>query len=82
MGFFTNRLIWLGIAIEWALILAIIYSPTLQKIFVTAALQPSQLLLLLICPPLILMADELRKRIVRQTPTVVFEHPIQNIQRQ
>ncbi|MDZ7991392.1 MAG: cation-transporting P-type ATPase [Nostoc sp. EfeVER01] len=82
LGFLTNRLIWLGIAVEWALILAIIYSPTLQKIFATAALQPSQLLLLLICPPLILMADELRKWIVRQTPTVVFDHPIQNIQRQ
>ncbi|MCC5632826.1 cation transporting ATPase C-terminal domain-containing protein [Nostoc sphaeroides CHAB 2801] len=82
LGFLTNRLIWLGIAVEWVLILSIIYSPTLQKIFATAALQPSQLLLLLICPPLILIADELRKRIVRHPPTVVFEHPIQNIQRQ
>ncbi|MCC5632797.1 HAD-IC family P-type ATPase [Nostoc sphaeroides CHAB 2801] len=76
LGFLTNRLIWLGIAVEWALILAIIYSPTLQEIFATAALQPSQLLLLLICPPLILIADELRKRIVRQTPKVVFEDSI------
>ncbi|QFS50677.1 HAD-IC family P-type ATPase [Nostoc sphaeroides] len=76
LGFLTNRLIWLGIAVEWVLILSIIYSPTLQKIFATAALQPSQLLLLLICPPLILIADELRKRIVRQTPKVVFEDSI------
>jgi magnesium-transporting ATPase (P-type) len=62
LGFFRNRLIWLGIAVEWVLILSIIYSPTLQKIFMTAPLQPLQLLALLICPPLVLMADELRKR--------------------
>jgi Ca2+-transporting ATPase len=64
LGFFTNRLIWAGIAVEWFLILSIIYSPTLQIIFSTAALKPSYLLILLICPPLILIADELRKRII------------------
>lgn len=65
LGFFSNRLIWLGIAVEWALILAIIYSPTLEKIFATAPLQPSHWLGLLLCPPLILIADEIRKKIVR-----------------
>ncbi len=65
LGFFTNRLIWLGIAIEWVLILSIVYSPTLQKIFSTAPLQPIQLLALLICPPFILLADELRKKVVK-----------------
>lgn len=67
LGFFTNRLIWAGIAVEWFLILSIIYSPTLQKIFSTAALKPSYLLILLFCPPLILIADELRKRIISGT---------------
>ncbi|MBS9395211.1 MAG: cation-transporting P-type ATPase [Dolichospermum sp. LBC05a] len=66
LGFFTNRLIWAGIAVEWLLILSIIYSPTLQKIFSTAPLKPSYLLMLLFCPPLILIADELQKRIIRQ----------------
>ncbi|QYX31427.1 cation-translocating P-type ATPase [Sphaerospermopsis torques-reginae] len=66
LGFFTNRLIWAGIAIEWILILSIIYSPTLQKIFSTAPLKPSYLLMLLFCPPLILIADELRKRIINR----------------
>ena len=61
LGFFTNRLIWAGIAVEWLLILSIIYSPTLQRVFSTAALKPSYLLILLFCPPLILIADELRK---------------------
>ncbi|HLO83570.1 MAG TPA: cation-transporting P-type ATPase [Nostocaceae cyanobacterium] len=65
LGFFTNRLIWLGIAVEWLLILSIIYSPTLQKIFSTAPLKPSYWLMLLICPPLILIADELRKQMMR-----------------
>lgn len=65
LGFFSNRLIWLGIAVEWALILSIIYIPPLQKIFVTAPLSPVQWLILLLCPPLILMADEVRKRIVQ-----------------
>lgn len=70
LGFFSNRLIWLGIAVEWALILSIIYIPPLQKIFVTAPLSPVQWLILLLCPPLILMADEVRKRILQSS------HPI------
>ncbi|BAY17388.1 cation-transporting ATPase, E1-E2 type [Anabaenopsis circularis NIES-21] len=64
LGFFTNRLIWIGIAVEWFLILSIIYSPTLQTIFSTAPLQPSYWLILLLCPPFILIADELRKRLM------------------
>ncbi|MEG4961541.1 MULTISPECIES: cation-transporting P-type ATPase [unclassified Microcoleus] len=64
LGFFSNRLIWLGIAVEWALILSIIYFPSLQKVFATAPLSPWQWSLLIFCPPLILMADEIRKKIV------------------
>jgi Ca2+-transporting ATPase len=66
LGFFSNRLIWMGIAVEWALILSIIYVPPFQKIFATAPLSPVEWLMLLVCPPLLLMADELRKRIVGQ----------------
>ncbi|MBE9236884.1 cation-transporting P-type ATPase [Anabaena aphanizomenioides LEGE 00250] len=66
LGFFTNRLIWAGIAVEWILILSIIYSPTLQNVFSTAPLKPSYLLMLLFCPPLILIADELRKIIINR----------------
>jgi Ca2+-transporting ATPase len=64
LGFFSNPLIWVGIAVEWMLILAIIYVVPLQKIFATAPLSPWQWSLLILCPPLILMADELRKRVV------------------
>ncbi len=66
LGFLSNRLIWLGIAIEWVLILSIIYIAPLHKIFATAPLAPWQWLLLILCPPLLLMADELRKRIVHR----------------
>ena len=64
LGFFSNRLIWFGIAVEWVLILSIIYFPPLQKVFATAPLSPLQWSMLILCPPLILMADELRKKIV------------------
>jgi magnesium-transporting ATPase (P-type) len=64
LGFFSNPSIWLGIAAELALILAIIYIPPLQKVFGTAPLSAWQWWVLIICPPLILVADEIRKSIV------------------
>jgi calcium-translocating P-type ATPase len=66
LGFFSNRLIWIGIVVEWTLILSIIYFSPLEKIFMTAPLSGMQWLGLILCPPLILMADEWRKRIVRR----------------
>jgi len=64
LGFFSNPLIWLGIAVESVLILSIIYFPPLQKVFATAPLSTWQWSLLIFCPPLILIADEIRKKIV------------------
>ncbi|MBD2576308.1 cation-transporting P-type ATPase [Oscillatoria sp. FACHB-1406] len=64
LGFFSNRLIWFGIAVEWALILSIIYVPALEKIFSSAPLSSLQWLMLLFCPLLILIVDEVRKQIV------------------
>jgi magnesium-transporting ATPase (P-type) len=63
LGFFSNPSIWLGIAAELVLILAIIYVPFLQKIFGTAPLSTWQWSVIMICPPLILVADEIRKSI-------------------
>jgi magnesium-transporting ATPase (P-type) len=63
LGFFSNPAIWLGIAIEWMLILAIVNFLPLREIFSTAVLAPWQWLLLLICPPLVLGLEELRKAI-------------------
>lgn len=65
LGFFSNRLIWLGILTEWILILSIIYLSPLQAIFSTTSLTRWQWLILLICPLVILSADELRKRFLR-----------------
>ncbi|OLP17857.1 HAD family hydrolase [Leptolyngbya sp. 'hensonii'] len=61
LGFFSNPLIWLGIAMEWMLVLAIIDFLPLRQIFSTAPLAPWQWLCLLICPPIILGLEELRK---------------------
>jgi magnesium-transporting ATPase (P-type) len=61
LGFFSNRLIWLGILTEWILILSIIHWLPLQKIFSTTSLATWQWLVLLLCPLLVLGADELRK---------------------
>jgi Ca2+-transporting ATPase len=62
LGFFSNRLIWFGIVTEWILILSIIFLQPLENIFATAPIAIWQWLLLLICPPILLGAEELRKR--------------------
>ena len=64
LGWFSNPLIWLGIGVEWVLMVAIITIPALQTIFSTAPLALHQWLLLLLCPPLVLGAEELRKAVV------------------
>ncbi len=62
LGFFSNRLIWLGILTEWILILSIIHWFPLQILFSTTSLTTWQWLILLVCPLVILGADELRKQ--------------------
>jgi magnesium-transporting ATPase (P-type) len=61
VGLFTNRFVIWGIAFEIALLLAFIYVPFLQKFFHTAPLTGSDLLFLLIFPPILILADEIRK---------------------
>jgi Ca2+-transporting ATPase len=63
----TNRLLWLGIVVECAALLAFIDFPPLRQIFTTAPLASWQWLLLLICPPILLGAEELRKAMSRKT---------------
>lgn len=67
LGFFSNPQIWLGIAIAWILVFVITSSPFLRTIFSTAPLLPWQWLVLLVCPPIILGAEELRKATARRT---------------
>lgn len=62
LGFFSNPLIWVGIATEWMLILTITNSEFFRGIFLTASLAPWQWLILIICPPFMLGLEELRKQ--------------------
>ncbi|MEG3436227.1 cation-transporting P-type ATPase [Pannus brasiliensis CCIBt3594] len=64
LGFFSNPAIWLGIAVEWILVLSITRNEFLRGVFSTAPLAPWQWLFLLICPPIVLGAEELRKALL------------------
>lgn len=66
VGFFSNRLVWVGIATELFLIALIVYVPFFQAIFGTAAFGWPQWLFLLAWMPALLVADELRKWVVRR----------------
>ncbi len=66
VGLFSNRLIWPGLASMAAVVLALSYIPALQEVFHTAPLRPADLAFLLIFPPVIIAAEELRKLWVRR----------------
>jgi len=70
----SNRLIWVGIATEVALIVALAYLPWLQLVFGTAPLPAASWLLLLGCVPALLVADELRKAALRARPARQESH--------
>jgi magnesium-transporting ATPase (P-type) len=85
-----NRLLWIGIATELALVVLIVYAPPFQSVFKTAAFAPYNWLFLLALTPTLLLADELRKLILRWreggapgahaagdiAPTRSSEHPV------
>ena len=65
LGFFSNPFIWLGIATEWILIISIIEIAQLRQVFSTSPMTTWQWLFLLVCPPILLGAEELRKFFLR-----------------
>ncbi|MBI2862149.1 MAG: cation-transporting P-type ATPase, partial [Chloroflexi bacterium] len=65
IGLFTNRLVWVGIATELTLIFLIIYVPFFQWVFGTAAFPLRNWLFLFAWTPSLLLADELRKALLR-----------------
>jgi len=71
MGFFSNRLIWLGIAVETTLILAIDYLKPFQFVFGTAPLRLTDWLFLLTITPTLLLLEEGRKWLVRRRSSSV-----------
>lgn len=62
----NNRLIIWGIVIEIILFLLIAYVPFIQLLFGTTAPKLSHLVLLLICPIVLILFEEMRKWIVRK----------------
>ena len=65
-GLPANRLLWAGIAVEIALLLAIVYFPPLQRVFGTAGIPLEGWLFILPWAPALLLAEEARKAIVRR----------------
>ena len=68
IGLFSNHMVWVGIASELTLLFLIVYLPFLQMVFGTAALGLQHWLFLLAWSPLLLVADELRKFLLRHWP--------------
>jgi sodium/potassium-transporting ATPase subunit alpha len=64
--FFSNRLIFVGIAVELALQLFIVYHPIGNKIFLTAPLSGQTWLMLIPFAFLLLLAEETRKMFLRK----------------
>lgn len=62
----SNRLLWVGIAVELALILGIVYTPLGQRIFGTAPLPVHVWLLAAVFAMTMLAIEELRKWILRR----------------
>jgi P-type Ca2+ transporter type 2C len=61
IGFWGNRLIWVGIGTELLLIALIVYAPFFQFIFGTAAFALGNWLILIAFMPCLLIIDEFRK---------------------
>ncbi len=66
VGLFSNRLLNVGVLVAIAILAVLVYLPPLQPIFNTAPLGPRELAFLLIWPPVIFFADELRKWVIRR----------------
>jgi magnesium-transporting ATPase (P-type) len=66
IGFTTNRLVLVGIAVELVLLALMVYVPFLHSIFNTAPLDGIDWLYVFAWAPVILIADELRKAFLRR----------------
>ncbi|TVM03606.1 MAG: hypothetical protein CV087_04075 [Candidatus Brocadia sp. WS118] len=66
VGFFKNRLVLLGIASELMIILSLIYTPFLQKVFGLAPLEVRDWGFLFAFTPVLFFLEEGRKWMVRR----------------
>jgi calcium-translocating P-type ATPase len=69
IGVFSNPALLIGIAVESAFALALVYTPLLQPLFGTAALSAGQLALVTPFPLIVWGADELRRLYQRRRTT-------------
>jgi Ca2+-transporting ATPase len=81
MSLFGNRWLLPSLAVEFLILLAIVYVPFIQPIFGSVGLEPIQWLLLFAIAPVILAVEEVRKyvsrRIIVPAPTITIASPIQ-----
>jgi magnesium-transporting ATPase (P-type) len=63
---FHNRLIWIGIAVEIILILAIVYTPFGNQVVGTAPFPAANWLFLIAWIPSLVLVDEIRKALLRR----------------
>jgi Ca2+-transporting ATPase len=68
VGLLSNRFLLVGIAVEVALIALLTETPGLQSVFHMRPLAGWAWLFLLLWPPLVLGAEEIRKRFIRRQP--------------
>jgi P-type Ca2+ transporter type 2C len=66
IGFLSNRLLLIGIAVELAMIAILAYTPGLDRAFHTSGLDVWHWLFLLAWPPIVLGAEEARKAVLRR----------------
>jgi magnesium-transporting ATPase (P-type) len=65
IGFFSNRLVLAGIASELVILGLLIYTPLLQTVFNTAPIGPREWLFAFAWTPIMFLADEARKALLR-----------------
>jgi magnesium-transporting ATPase (P-type) len=66
IGFFTNRLVLVGIAFELSLLCLLIYVPFFNGIFNTSPIGIKEWAFLIIWAPMIILLDEIRKSFLRK----------------
>jgi magnesium-transporting ATPase (P-type) len=79
LGFTRNKWLLPSLAVEFSVLLAIVYLPFFQSVFGTRALEPIQWLYLLAFAPVILLLEEARKLVLRATlpaPLVHLPSPV------
>jgi P-type Ca2+ transporter type 2C len=74
VGFFTNKLVLIGIAVELLLLGLLVYVPLLQGIFNTAPLSLIDWLVVFTWAPLIFLLDEARKAMLRKRERTTRRH--------